>query len=358
MVTTIECPQDEILQRDLEQLVCEDIPFEQLDGKFVLITGATGLIGSQIVKVLACANREKGYNIHILPFVRNENKALKVLGNILNRNNVHLVKGDINWPISYNGRVDYIIHTANPTSSKFFVDRPVETIDNIVNGTRNVLDFAMKKQILGMAYLSSLEVYGIPIGPKTTISENDYGYIDPLQVRSSYSEGKRIAECLCCSYSAEYGVPIKIARLAQTFGPGVDYNDGRVFAEFARCVIEKKNIVLHTNGNTVRNYCYTKDAVAAILMILIKGKMAEAYNIANERTRISIKDMAQLVCELFPEAGINVTFDFPKDISSFGYNPDMVIELNNSKLKALGWNATVGLKTMFDNLVESMVLRK
>ena len=135
-----------------------------------------------------------------------------------------------------------------------------------------------------MVYLSSLEVYGVPQTEDGTVTETDYGYIDPLSVRSSYSEGKRMVECLCASYAKEYQVPVKVARLSQTFGAGVEYHDGRVFAEFARCAVEKRNIILHTAGNTLRTYCYTKDAVAALLTILVKGEVGSAYNVTNKNT--------------------------------------------------------------------------
>ena len=182
----------------------------------------------------------------------------------------------------------------------------------------------------------------------------DYGYIDILSTRSSYSEGKKIAECLCKSYSEEYNIPVSIVRLSQTFGPGVDYNDGRVFAEFARCAIEKKDIVLHTNGNTLRSYCYTKDALTGIILVLLEGKIGEAYNVSNPETALTIKEMAQLVAKEFANNEIEVKLELDNDYSKFGYNPEMKIVLDITKIQELGWNYTVGVKEMFSNLIESM----
>lgn len=351
----LESPHDEILQEDVESLVSEGtVPFALLEHKSVFVTGATGLLGSQVVKALLCSNRRLGTDIRILALVRSQSKAEKVFGGLLAREDLQFVYGDVTQEISCEQQIDYIIHGASATSSRYFVSNPVETILTAVNGTVNMLEFARKKQVKGFLYLSSLEVYGTPSPQAGLIDESYSGYIDPLQVRSSYSESKRMVECICASYASEYQVPVKIARLSQTFGAGVEYDDGRVFAEFARCALEKKDIVLHTKGQTVRSYCYTKDAIAAMLLILLKGENGAAYNVTNMDTKISIADMAQLVCELFPEAGIQVTFDIPEDASAFGYNPEMVIALDSSRLQALGWKPTADLREMFERLAASM----
>lgn len=349
----IECKNNEVMQADIENIVNSNCPVQELEGATVLVTGATGLIGSQIVKTLACANRMKNLHIKVLAFVRSKEKAENVYGELLQRGDVEIILGDVNQSIDYVGDVDYVIHGASPTSSKFFVTNPVETILTAIEGTRNVLAFAKEKQVKGVVYLSSLEVYGVPLTKDGVVTECDYGYIDPLSVRSSYSEGKRMVECLCASYADEYGVPVKVARLSQTFGAGVEYQDGRVFAEFARCAIEKRNIVLHTAGNTLRTYCYTSDAVAAILTILVKGESGTAYNVTNKNTAVTIKEMAQCVCDTFSESGISVEFDMPENLSSFGYNPEMVIRLDTSRIEALGWKAKIDLKNMFVRMIDS-----
>lgn len=330
---------------------------EELKGKTVFITGATGLIGSQLAKALLKCNDLFDANLTVVAFIRNEEKAKAVFEGYLDEHLV-LLKGDLLSPITYDGSVDYIFHGASVTGSKDFVQKPVETIHTAITGTEMVLQFAAQKQVSGMVYLSSLEAYGTPDGKNETIKENDYGYIEPLSVRSSYSEGKRMVECLCASHASEYGVPVKIARLSQTFGAGVDYNDGRVFAEFARCAIEHKDIILHTDGSTVRTYCYTEDALTALLTILLKGKVAEAYNVTNKETACSIKEMADLVAGLYPEAGVQVRIEIPENLASFGYNPQMVIRLNTEKLEALGWNAHVGMEEMFRRTIESMKGKK
>lgn len=348
----VECMDNKVMQEDLELIVDSSFSAEALRGKTVFITGATGLIGSQMVFLLACYNRKKQMGIKIIAMVRSLEKAAKIFSGLKERQDVEFYAGDVNEKITYEKHVDYIIHGASATSSSYFVSHPVETIETAINGTANILKFAAANSVEGMIYLSSLEVYGVPHKTDGTIGESDYGYIDPISVRSSYSEGKRMVECMCAAYVKEYEVPVKIARLSQTFGPGVEHNDGRVFAEFARCAIENKDIVLHTQGNTVRSYCYTKDALSAILYILLEGNVGEAYNVTNMDTAISIREMAELVCKTVGNGEIKTIIDIPEDVSSFGYNPEMVIRLDSKKLQELGWRATVGLEEMYSRMIK------
>ncbi|RNM31391.1 NAD-dependent epimerase/dehydratase family protein [Absicoccus porci] len=317
----------------------------EFEGTSILVTGGTGLIGSTLVMGLLEAK-----NIDVYVLARSIGKAKNIFCDYLENKKLHFIIQDISQPIPFDLSVDYIIHTASPTSSKYFVDHPVETIHTSIQGTDNVLKFAKEHSIKSLVYLSSLEVYGVTDPMLDSVKELDYGYLDPFKVRSSYSEGKRMVECLCASYYSEYSVPIRVARLAQTFGPGVSYEDGRVFADFARSCIEKRDIVLHTEGKTVRNYCYTKDAAIAILYILAHGQNGEAYNVANPDTAISIYDMACLLHHLYPDSQVKVMIDGKER----GYNPDVIIRLNVDKLNALGYRPSTSLEQMYNRLIESM----
>ncbi|MCQ2481671.1 MAG: NAD-dependent epimerase/dehydratase family protein [Clostridia bacterium] len=338
---------------DIKSVVSDPI-CKELFGASVLITGATGLIGSFFIKSLIELNDTQNAGIKINAVVRNEAKAKALFGD-----KVNLVVSDIVDITSLPFEVDYIFHGASITSSKDMVEKPVETIDIAIKGTENMLKIAKDmKSLKAFVYMSSLEVYGVTSPEIKIITESDYGYIDQLNVRSSYSLGKRMVECLCASYASEYNVPVKIVRLTQTFGPGVAYNDGRVFADFARCVIEGRNIILHTKGETVRNYCYLSDAVTALMTVAVKGEVAEAYNIANEDSDISIYDMAKMLCTFVPEKGIDVVIEDNGNAAKMGYNPTIKIKLGTAKLRALGWEAKVGLEDMFKNLIEDMTYNK
>lgn len=331
-----------IQKQDINEFVASFTLGKELQGSCFLITGATGLIGSSLIHCLFALDRD----IRIIAPVRNKVKAEKMFEGQLE--NLQIVEADL-LQYDYNdiGTVDYIIHCAAPTSSRFFVDYPVETFDIIYNGSLLLLEYARKNPIKGFVYLSSLEVYGSVSDDSILIKENYQGYVDPMSVRSSYPMAKRAVECLCCSYAAEYKVPVMVARLTQTTGAGIDVNDNRVIAQFARLAAKGNDIILHTAGESARPYCYTMDGVTAILFILLKGKAGEAYNVANENTYISVIDMAKYLCDVF---NFNINIRKEPQIN-MGYAPITRLRLSTEKLRNLGWMPKYGLKDIFIKLI-------
>lgn len=313
--------------------------------KSILITGATGLIGSRLIKYLLKLNRDYSLNLIIIACIRNLDKAKSIFQN----ESIVYVVGNITEPIHYEGTVDFIVHAASNTSSKKFIQDPVGVIQTAINGTENILGFAKKKRIEKLVYLSSMEVYGYPQNDER-ITEESSTNLNTMKVRSSYPESKRMCELLCTAYYSQYKVPAVVARLTQTIGSGIDYNDGRVFAEFARCAVETKNIVLKSEGKTRRDYLSVKDAVKAILYLLIYGEAGEAYNVANEETYCSILNMAELICNEFADQKIIVEFDIDENEQN-GYAPVLTMNLDTSKIRKLGWKPQDGLKEMFSDLI-------
>ena len=343
----------EILREDLESILSAPcIEWEKYNNATFYITGATGLVGSLLVKALVYANEVTNANIKIVILARNLEKVADIFGEHYEEKGIRVVLGDIRTPISIEENVDYLVHAASVTASKYMVTNPVETLMTSIEGTRNVLEFAKEKNVKGMIYISSMEVYGRVEESMNPISEDKLGYIDILNVRSSYSEGKRACECLCASYSQEYNVPVKIARLAQTFGAGVAKSEGRIFAQFAKSVLSKEDIVLHTKGESYGNYCYTADCVSAMLCLMTKGANGEAYTVVNEETNIQVKDMAQKVATELANDEIKVIFDIPESSLQYGYAPDTKMKLLGGKMCALGWNPKVGLMDMYTRMMK------
>lgn len=339
----------QILIDDVRQFASGFELSEQLRNKTFLITGATGLIGSVMVKCLLELNRQKDLGIKVIAVVRNLEKAQKVFAEEAAQIKFYQLGLTEIGVDSINDHVDYVVHLASPTASKFFVEHPVETLRTAIEGTTAVLEYSKEAKVEAVVYASSLETYGSNHTDEW-LNEDFQGYVNPMEVRSSYNIGKRTCECLCHAYAEEYGVNVTIARMTQTFGAGVEYNDGRVFAQFARKAIEDQNIELHTTGATSRMYCYTTDAVSAMLYLLIKGEKGEAYNIANKDSYISIRDMAQLVKDEFnPKIDVVVALK-----EGQGYAPETKLRLDTSKIETLGWKSVYNLKEMFGRLIQSL----
>ncbi len=345
--------ESETLRRDYDRLLKEPLPWNMLDGKTVLVTGATGLIGCAVVNSLLYYGKGVSNPPRVLALVRNPEKAQRMLGAQLEEcPNLKLVLGDVTKLPPIDGPVDYIIHAASQTASKAFVQQPVETITTTVSGTQTMLELCREKGCKGMVYLSSMEVYGThPKGQR--ITEADVGVMVPTKIRNSYPLSKQLAECLCASYAAEYGTSVRMLRLAQTFGPGVPLEDKRVFAEIARCAMTGKDMVLRTTGESAHSYLYTMDAVSAILQVLLTGKDGEAYTAANEETYCSIAEMAELICSKLSGGRSKVVFDLG-DLDKLGYPEASYLDLDTSKLQALGWKPHYDLLEMYQNMMETM----
>lgn len=351
--TEAETPNDRILQDDLDYIAKSNIPFEKLKNTTILITGATGLVGVSLVRALLCINRVNKLNIEVVAWVRNLEKAKKIYGNLLHRPDFKLIVKNINDEIKIENKIDYIIHCASVTASKVMINNPVETILTSVEGTKNILNLARRKKSRSVVYVSSMEMYGTFLKANDNVTETEIGYIDPLAVRSNYPESKRLCENMCVAYYSEYDVPVKIARLSQTFGAGILEGENRVFAQFARSVIEGNDIVLHTKGRSEGNYCYIRDAVIGLLLVLLRGKNAEAYNIANPEAHTTIADMANMICANLSNGKSKVVFDIP-ETNTFGYAADTKMKLNSDKLQKLGWKPEIGLEEAYRRMILSI----
>ena len=332
------------LEEDLQKLSAY-IKEKNFENSRVLITGATGLIGSLCVKAFLKSgdNQLKG-------LARNSDKVKSMFPE---DKNLSFVYQDIISPLSDEIECDYIVHTANSTTSKYFMTNPVEVIESIYTGTKQVLNYALKHKVKGIVYLSSMEVFG-EVHTEARLSEEQLGYLDIQNIRSCYSESKRLAELLCKSYAEEYGLPVCVARLAQTFGAGIPKSENRVFAQFARSSVMGRNIVLHTNGQSMGNYCYTTYVIKALILLLKEGKKGEAYTVVNEETTRTIKEVAQMVAENFSDGCSKVIFDIPEN-NRYGYAPATKMKLSSKKLRELGWKPEFSLKEMFERMIPDLM---
>lgn len=327
------------------------IDTEKLKNSVIMITGASGMIGSALAISLMELEEDLSLGVNLLLVVRNKNKIDESLNKYVDSGKVSLLVGDvtdIGFTDSITEHADYVIHMASITVSKTMVEKPVEVIMTNLLGTKNILEYAKRTNSKSVVYLSSMEAYGFTT-EDILLDENNIQYLNPLALRSSYPESKRMAENLCVAYSSEYDVPVKIIRLAQTFGKGVKENDTRVFAEFVRCVKNNEDITLMTDGASKRMYLDTSDAATAIITVMLKGKNGEAYNAANKDTYCSIAEMAQMVANNIADGKIKVCFQQNGDISKFA--PPHKFFLDTSKIENLSWRAETDLVEMYRKMM-------
>ncbi len=342
------------VMEDLEAAASSSlIDWERLRGKTVAVTGATGLLGKLMVLALLHADDRYGLDLKVLAFVRNPEKADRIFDGAPKAHLKYVVQ-DIAEKPAEEIHTDFLIHTAAVTTSKLMVEKPVETILTAIEGTRAMLEFAVRCRMESVVFLSSMEAYGTVQDGAGEIREKDLGFIDPMEVRSSYSEGKRMCECMCASYAAEYGVPVKVARLSATSGPGIDPDDRRVIGQFARSVIRKENIVLHTKGEKANCYLYTADALTGILFLLLNGASGEVYNICNPQTFCSIRELGETFAALDETGTVKLVIDIPEDAEHLGYAPSSRMKMNADRFLALGWQPCTGLTEMARRITESI----
>lgn len=338
-----------IVKRDILSILMDDnIPWQSFNGASVLVTGATGLIGSLFVHTLLAREKMHPTETIIYILLRDEQKGRRCFGEDYKR--LTPVLGDVRDPIYINGSIDYIVHCASVTTSKLMVTDPIGTISTSVDGTRNILTLAIAKHVKSVLYLSSMEVYGVTSEKQNPVTEEKLGFIDLTNARSSYPESKRLCELICHSYAQQFGLPVKIARLAQTFGPGVNLTDNRLAVQLARSVVSGADIVLHTEGRSVMNICYTTDTLRGIFTLLTKGENGEVYNICNDAETRTVYEIAKLVAEQVAEEKIRVTYDIP-ETNSYGFAPDSIMHLSSNKLRSLGWQPYIGLEEAYRRLV-------
>lgn len=347
-----------LFQEDIAYVAALDIPWEKLQDKSMLISGATGLLGSFLVDVIMKRNEDYGMNCKIYALGRNKDKAKERFTDFLDNKWLQFVQYDINEPLRDNdfAAIDYAVHLASNTHPVAYATDPIGTITTNIIGIKNMLDFCTKHRVSRIAFASSNEIYGENRGDVETFKEDYCGYINCNTMRAGYPESKRCGEALCQAYIKQAGLNIVIPRFTRSYGPTMLMNDTKAISQFIRKAVVGEDIVLKSKGNQYYSYTYVADAVSGFLTILLKGECGEAYNIADAASDIRLKDLAAILAEI---AHKKVIFELPDAVEKAGYSKATKARLDGSKIKTLGWKPMYtideGLKRTVEILRSTMI---
>jgi UDP-glucuronate decarboxylase len=347
---------DELLNTDLDY-VCDNLKeeFARMAGKRLLITGGAGFLGYYLVHAALHFNKTRAGDQPIQVTVWDS-----------------FIRGTPTWLTALRGRLDltveqrdlieplpkpmpdfeWIIHAAGIASPPFYRKYPLKTIDANINGLRNLLDYCVAQQdrgraVEGFLFYSSSEIYGDPSPDAIPTSEDYRGYVSCTGPRACYDESKRFGETLCVVFAQQHGIPTKMARPFNNYGPGLKITDKRVIPDFVRDIMAGRDIVMYSDGKPKRTFCYSADSITGYYKVLVNGRAGEPYNVGIEKPEISMNELAQkliehgramfgyqgkLVHKLNPEADYLV--DNPnrrcpsieKARTHLGYNPTILVD--------------------------------
>ena len=331
---------------------CEiELPWNKLHDKSLMLSGATGLIGSFLVDVILEKNIKDGLNCTVYALGRNEEKARGRFSKFADDPHFVFIPYDVKLPLNRDdvGTVDYILHLASNTHPMLYATDPIGTITTNIIGLQNLLDFAVKHNASRFAFASSNEIYGENRGDVELFDEDYCGYINSNTLRAAYPESKRCGEALCQAYKVQKGLDVVITRFTRSYGPTMIMSDTKAISQFIRRGIAGEDIVLKSEGTQYYSYTYMADAVSGLLWILLAGESGEAYNIADEHSDIRLKDLAAIIAGI---KGKKVVFELPDAVEAAGYSKATKARLNGQKLKALGWKPKYDIKSGMERTIE------
>lgn len=317
---------------------------KRFDGQTFLISGGYGFLGSYFVATLQELNHKtfkKPAKIIVMDNYITSSKENTIING--SDPNLKLIKHDVRKPLPGGLKADFLVHMAGLASPYYYRKFPLETIQVAVNGTQNFLDFAKKKRAKSLLYFSSSEIYGDPNPSYIPTPEHYWGNVSPTGPRACYDESKRLGETLCQTYYQLYGVPVKVVRPFNVYGPGMKLNDYRVIPTFMVKALRGEPLPVHDKGNQTRTFCYITDAIQGFLKVLASTKNGETYNIGRSDEEINMVSLANMVSRLFPNRATVALVNYPASYPAG--EPQRRCPDISKITRELGYKPRVDLKT-------------
>lgn len=341
----------ELYAADIQHILSNGLAWEELFHSRILITGASGMIGTVLVDTLMELNAQRNAGITVIAVGRSRERMCGRFADYLGNELFQILVADVNQPFETEEDVDYLFHCASNTHPRSYATDPIGTIMTNISGTDHVLQCARKSHAKRSVFLSTVEVYGENRGDAEAFGEDYCGYIDCNTLRAGYPEGKRAGEALCQAYRRQYQLDIVIPRICRVYGPTLLSSDSKALSQFIHNAVNRENIVLKSEGMQQYSYCYAADVVSALFYILLKGEDGAAYNIADERSDIRLRDLAAILAKC---AGTEVVFELPDAVEAAGFSKATKALLRAERVKALGWSARETIESGLERTVEML----
>jgi dTDP-glucose 4,6-dehydratase len=331
---------------DLEHIYqnTQDI-WESFRGKSIFVTGGTGFFGKWLLESFIYVNEKLALNAKITTLSRNAEAFLTEYPFYKEHTNtVQFVKGDIlNYDFNLDEKFQFIIHAATTSDEKTNLSNPIILADSIIQGSRNIYAFAIKNPIESFLNISSGAIYGIQPNETQRTKEEDSFIIDLYNPKASYYESKRVAEMYGSLHFEQFNLPLKTARCFAFIGPHLPLDKHFAIGNFINNILNEEDIIIRSNGMSIRSYMYMSDLIVWLLKILIKGENNTAYNVGSDYP-VKIKDLAGIISGNF-NSKVIVQDEGSNEAGNL-YVPDI------QRAKSLGLTIKINLKDAIDKTIK------
>lgn len=336
-----------VINEDILKIKSAITSWELLRDTTVLITGANGFIPAYMVETIMYLNKTENFNTKIIALVRNKEKANSRFLHLKDLPELEFLIQDVCSEIKIDEPVNFIIHAASQASPKYYGIDPIGTLQANTIGTFNILKFSeSQKELKSLLYFSSAEIYGNVNELSEGVKESYSGALDPMVLRACYAESKRMGETMCNSWFHQKDTPAKIIRIFHTYGPGMDLNDGRVFADFVKNIVNKKDIEIKSDGKAVRAFCYLSDTITGAFKVLLDAPSGEVYNIGNEFCQSDMNNLAEILIKIDNKSELKIVRKFRNNNEYLESRVNKIVP-DTRKLQSLGWVPQVNINDGF-----------